>query len=110
MLIKLFPERHIPRLIIFAADALVCCFSLFIAYLLRFNFIIPPHESARFILVFPLLLTVRAVTFFLFKTYAGIIRYTSTRDATRILISLAAGSGFIALINPIGYFINEKFL
>ena len=39
------------------------------------------------------------ISFALFKTYTGIIRYTSTRDATRILIVLAAGSGLMALIS-----------
>ncbi|MEP7265407.1 MAG: nucleoside-diphosphate sugar epimerase/dehydratase [Bacteroidota bacterium] len=110
MRIKLFPERHIPRLIIFAADIAVCCFSLFIAYLLRFNFQLPAYEIASFKYVFPLVIVVRASTFYLFKTYAGIIRYTSTRDATRILTALAVGGAFIALINPIGYLLREKFL
>lgn len=109
MRIKLFPERHIPRLIIFAVDICVCCFSLFIAYLLRFNFQLPAYEVASFVYVFPLVIAVRAFTFYLFKTYAGIIRYTSTRDATRILTALAVGSAFIALINPIGYLLREKF-
>jgi FlaA1/EpsC-like NDP-sugar epimerase len=110
MRIKLFPERHIPRLIIFVVDIAVCCFSLFIAYLLRFNFQLPAHEVESFRYVFPLVITVRAISFYLFKTYAGIIRYTSTRDATRILTALAVGAGFIALINPIGYLLREKFL
>ncbi len=110
MRIKLFPERHIPRLIIFAVDIAVCCFSLFIAYLLRFNFQLPAHEVESFRYVFPLVIAVRAISFYIFKTYAGIIRYTSTRDATRILTALAVGAGFIALINPIGYLLREKFL
>jgi FlaA1/EpsC-like NDP-sugar epimerase len=109
MRIKLFPERHIPRLIIFLADIVVCCLSLFVAYLLRFNFQLPDYEIDNFRYVFPLVISVRAISFLLFRTYAGIIRYTSTKDATRILTALAAGAAFIALINPIGYFWREKF-
>lgn len=109
MRIKLFPERHIPRLIIFIIDIAVCMLSLYVAFLLRFNFQLPDYELVRFPMVFTLVVTVRAISFLIFKTYAGIIRYTSTRDALRILTTLATAAGFIALINPIGYLISERF-
>lgn len=109
MRLKLFPERHIPRLIIFIGDIVVSCLSLYVAYLLRFNFLLPDYEIYSFRWVFPLVIAVRAATFLIFKTYAGIIRYTSTKDATRILTALAAGAAFIALINPIGYWWRDKF-
>ena len=109
MILKLFPDRHIPRLIIFFADVLVCCISVYVAYLIRFNFQIPAIEIDSFRYVFPIIIGTRLITFYLFKTYTGIIRYTSTRDATRILIVLAAGSAFFALINPITYYFTGKF-
>ena len=109
MTIKLFPDRHIPRLIIFVADVVVCCISVYVAYLIRFNFQIPAIEVQSFRFVFPIIIGTRILTFYFFKTYTGIIRYTSTRDATRILIVLAAGSAFFALLNPVVYFFTEKF-
>jgi FlaA1/EpsC-like NDP-sugar epimerase len=97
-------ERHIPRLIIFIADSFICLLSLFIAYLLRFNFTIPATENSTFNYVFPFVLGVRIVSFLIFKTYAGIIRYTGTRDTMRILLTLAAGSVFTVIVNLISYF------
>ena len=110
MSLRLFPDRHIPRLIIFAGDVIVCCISLYVAYLIRFNFQIPEIEIQSFLFVYPVVIGIRIISFALFKTYTGIIRYTSTRDATRILIVLAAGSGLMALINPVSYLITEKFI
>ena len=110
MILKLFPDRHIPRMIIFIADVLVCCISVYVAYLIRFNFRISAIEIQSFRFVFPIIIGTRILTFYFFKTYTGIIRYTSTRDASRILIVLAAGSSFFALINPVTYFFAQKFI
>ena len=110
MILKLFPDRHIPRMIIFAGDVLACCLCLFTAYLIRFNFLIPLTEIQSFRYVFPVVILTRIITFYIFKTYTGIIRYTSTRDASRILLVLGAGSVFFALLNPVFYLFTEKFV
>lgn len=47
--------------------------------------------------------TVRAASFLLSKSYAGIIRYTSTKDAQRIFMVLTIGSIFFALLNIVTY-------
>jgi FlaA1/EpsC-like NDP-sugar epimerase len=110
MRIKLFPERHIPRLVIFFVDITVCSFSLFFAYLIRFEFSIPSHHIQSLRYIIPLVIIIRAITFYFFKTYSGIIRYTSTRDATRILTALAIGSAFFAAINPLVFLVRDQFL
>jgi FlaA1/EpsC-like NDP-sugar epimerase len=103
-------ERNIPRLIIFLADSFICLLSLFIAYLLRFNFTIPSTENSTFNYVFPFMLAVRLSSFLLFKTYAGIIRYTGTRDAMRILLTLSAGSVFTILANLVSFQFTGTYL
>ena len=102
MILK-FPDRYISRIIIFAGDVIVCCLSIFIAYLLRFNFHIPENELQSLRYVFPFVISIRIISFYIFKTYSGIIRYTSTRDAVRILGVVAAGSVFFGLVNPLSY-------
>src|ERR1035437_3638515 len=80
-------ERTAPRWIIFLIDLLICLFSLVLAYLLRFNFAsIPQVEIDTFPLVFPFVIGTRALSFILARTYKGIVRYTSSKDAQRIFI------------------------
>ena len=80
------------------------------AYLLRFNFAIPQIEIAAFYYMFPTVILVRIITFFIFKTYAGIIRYTSTGDAFRLLLTLATGTIILAGLNLISYLISHKYI
>lgn len=81
-----------------------------VAYLLRFNFAIPQVEIDTFYYMFPIVIGVRILSFFIFKTYAGIIRYTSTGDALRLLITLASGTVTLAILNIISYQFTEKYV
>lgn len=100
---KSFLDRNIPRYLIFLADSLICLVSLYIAYQVRFNFSIPQTELNTFYFVFPFFALVRMSSFLVFRTYAGIIRYTSTRDSFRILLTLLSGSLVLVLANLIRY-------
>ncbi|MDQ3049918.1 MAG: polysaccharide biosynthesis protein [Bacteroidota bacterium] len=100
-------NNNLPRSFIFLADLVIVFFSLISAYLIRFNFRIPDVEIATFYYVFPVVLGVRALSFYLFKTSSGIIRYTSTKDVFRILIAVLTGSVFFALLNPVTYLARE---
>lgn len=96
-------DKNIPRIAVFFTDIIICWISVSIAYLLRFNFHIPDSEINTFIYVFPFLLVVRGVSFVIAKTYNGIIRYTGTRDASRIILTLSIGSTCMAAVNLISY-------
>ncbi|MEI6490099.1 MAG: nucleoside-diphosphate sugar epimerase/dehydratase, partial [Bacteroidota bacterium] len=103
-------KRNMPRWVIFFIDIGICLFSLILAYLVRFNFSIPRIEIDAFPLVFSLVLLVRALSFYLTKTYQGIVKYTSSKDAQRIFIVVSIGSIFYVLVNGLFYyFINRKF-
>ena len=103
-------DKNAPRLLIWIGDLLVCFLALIVAYQLRFNFAVPTVELVTYPIVFPVVIGVRALIFILFRTYQGIIRYTSTRDAMRILITLTSGSVLLALSNPVSYYFTEKYL
>lgn len=105
-----FQNRSMPRVVIFLLDMIICLISTVIAYLVRFNFNVPEVETATFYYVFPLILSVRAASFFISRIYSGIIRYTGTRDAVRILITLAIGSILLAIGNIISYFSIQIYL
>lgn len=108
--IKHLPDRSLPRLVIFSIDLLICTLSIGLAYLVRFNFNVPKVEIDTFYVVFPFMLFVRAISFIISKVYAGIIRYTGTRDTFRILITLSIGSALFALSNLASYTISGKFI
>src|SRR5258708_5601373 len=103
----LLTERNTPRWIIFLFDVAVCIGSLMLAYLLRFNFHIPKADIDRFFYSFPTLVIVRAGSFYISKIYAGIIRYTSTKDAQRVFFTVTGGTLFFFAANFIAFrFIN----
>lgn len=104
-------NQNMPRWLVFLVDLFFVFCSVILAYLVRFNFNIPGHEMLLLPKAMITIILVRSVSFFIAKTYAGIIRYTSTEDASRIFIVILAGSILISLLNVISYyFINEKFL
>lgn len=107
----IFQNSYTPRWIIFFIDIFIVLISILGAYLLRFNFHIPNDYLLSLKITIPLVLFIRTVGFFLGKTYAGIIRYTSTKDAERIFLVIMLGSLSIFGINIISYFIsNSTFL
>lgn len=105
---ELLPDKHTPRWIIFCVDLAICLFSVLLAYLLRFNFAVPPEEIHSFYYVIPFVLIVRGGSFLILRTYAGIIRYTGTRDAQRIFIAVSSGTATFVAANIISFSITEK--
>jgi len=88
----------------------ICLFSLLLAYLVRFNFSIPKVEIEAFPIVFGIVLGIRAISFFFSKTYQGIVKYTSSKDAQRIFGVISIGSILFILVNTIFYFfVNHTF-
>jgi FlaA1/EpsC-like NDP-sugar epimerase len=106
-----FPKQNTPRWIIFLIDTGICLCSIILAYYLRFNFALPPDEVTAIPKALLLVLLVRTILFIAGKTYAGIIRYTSTRDALRVFIVISAGSIVFGFTNVFFYyFVNEKYI
>jgi FlaA1/EpsC-like NDP-sugar epimerase len=103
--------RNTPRWIIFLIDVLITLFAVALAYLLRFNFAaIPAVEIELLDVVIATIAVCRIVSFYIGKIYAGIVRYTSSKDAQRIFITNSIATLTIILINTIRYyFIDEKF-
>ncbi|NSW45721.1 MAG: polysaccharide biosynthesis protein [Bacteroidales bacterium] len=104
-------RKTTPRWIIFSVDVLICFIALHIAYLIRFNFSIPQNEWIPYIYyVLPIVILVRSFSFYLFKTYAGIVRYTGVEDSLRILKVLFAGSIIFIIINVLTYWFKAIFI
>lgn len=94
----IFRSTSTPSWIILIIDLAVAAASLFLAYLLRFNFVIPEIETATFPLVFPVFVVVRLLWFFVFGIHKTIIRYTNEDDTIDVLQAVITGSlSFLAL-------------
>ena len=105
-------RKNIPRWIIFFIDLGICFVSLALAYLLRFNFAsIPKVEVDTFPVVFSSVLGLRALSFLISKTYAGIVRYTGSKDAQRIFI-VNITTTLVFILSNLGkyYLYNGTFL
>jgi FlaA1/EpsC-like NDP-sugar epimerase len=107
----LLTRQNMPRWVIFLFDMLFVIFAVLLAYMVRFNFHVPPEEIKFWPQVFSIVLIIRALSFILFRTYAGIIRYTSTEDAVRIFLVVFGGSLVFVLGNIFSfYLVNDRFL
>ncbi len=78
--------------------------------MLRFNFHIPEVELPSMPKVVAAVLIIRALSFAIAKSYAGIIRYTTTDDAFRIIIVNLSTAFLLGIINLISfYFVNSLY-
>ncbi len=106
-----FTRQNTPRWLIYLIDLFIVVCSVNLAFLLRFNFAIPATELKGLPGAFCCIVIVRACSFFIARSYAGIIRYTTTSDALRVVVTIFTGSVLFGLINIVTYFfINKSFL
>ena len=98
-----FIRSFLPRWSILLIDVFLCFCSLILAYLLRFNFVIPLSERVTFIYVFPFVLVSRGISFYVTGLYRNIIRYMGSRDVVQIVLILSAVSVFFAISNVVIY-------
>ena len=106
----LLPKKNTPRSLIFIIDIFICIFSIFIAYLLRFNFQIPEIDRNDMPFVIGYIILIRTISFIIGKTYAGIIRYTSSKDAQRIFVVISIGSIVLGITDIITYNLQAKLI
>ena len=100
-----FPESYTPRWIVFLIDLIICSISISSAFLLRFNFEIPESYFNTLSFIIPFVLFFRSITFLIFKSYAGIIRYSGAKDTERIFLVAISGSLIFIVINAINFFL-----
>jgi len=89
-------------------DILICVFAYTVSYLVRFEFAPPANEVELAKYFLPLFLLIRISSFFIGKTYTGIIRFTSSQDTFRIFNVVTLGSAGIAILNLSKYFFADN--
>ena len=109
-LTKYFSHRYAPRWLILGIDTCIVLVAVIGAALLRFNF----NLNADFFdhLVFDAFVVagVRLCFFIVFRTYSGIIRFTSLEDGQRIFKALVSGTLVLLSFNMVSYLATGSFL
>ncbi len=103
-------KKHTPRWLILLIDLLITIFSIVFAFLLRFNFNLNDNyfKTIQYVVLYAFF--VRLALFLITKSYAGIIRYTGTKDTIRILLVVTYSNIFYIIINFISHFIKVPYI
>ena len=94
------PQR---RLLLFVAYLGLAALSNWMAFFLRFDEVIPASQWELFASMLPLLLAIRALTFYPFRLYDGLWRYTSLWDIRDLALSIALSSLVFAGMVRLGF-------
>lgn len=91
--IWVFKNHSLPRWLVLLLDLSTVFFSFLIAYMLRYNFEVYSFEISMVFRQAFFVLVVYALFILIFKSYTGMIRHTTIRDAYKIILT-----NFISLI------------
>ena len=80
------------RLALFAFDIVLGCLSLYLAYWLRYEGMLPPDILANYSSLVPLVLVSRSLPYFYFGFYTRFWKYSSLEDLIQILKAVAIGT------------------
>lgn len=97
----------VSRFVILGIDLTLCLGSFLLATLLRFNFNIPFYVVELLPATGLLVLAMRGLGFYIFKSYSGVIKYTSEKDARRVLSALVLSTGAMFAFNRHTYLFND---
>jgi FlaA1/EpsC-like NDP-sugar epimerase len=108
-------ERSSKRIVmsnylILITDVVLILFSIFLAYLLRFNFSIPDSEMAPLPWIMGYMTLVRLIFLFAGKSYTGNIRFMNLLEVLRIYLFNILGSVVFIATNIVSYYLINKTL
>ncbi len=93
-----YKVRILPRWLVFLLDLFLVCFCIFLSRMLKLNFNWDHmNDGLRFMML--VVLGVNAVLFYIFKSYAGIVRYTNLEDTSRLVMVNAIAAFFYLVVN-----------
>ena len=103
LLVSLTYKRRLLEVIL---DFFIVSFAYYLAFVIRFDFVLDDFNMQLYLASLPLVLTATYSAFFLFGIYRGVWRYTSLED----LVRLAKGVGGGALLAVIGILLVYRFV
>ncbi len=105
-MITLLSKNHTPIWIKLLIDLSICAVSVPLAFLIRYNMVMPDEAKNVFYIPVLIILSARALFFIIFGIHKSISRYTNTEDIVKLFFSILLGSLLIGLINIIIYYIH----
>lgn len=92
-------NRVLSRSAILLIDLFIILFSCLLTYLLRFGFwgLAHPEVSLQGAILTLTLIVCNSIFFVVFKTFSGILRFSSFRDLLKIVFALSAGYALSSL-------------
>ena len=94
----------ISRYVLFFSDILIVVLSVFLSYLLRFNFSIPDSELQPLPFILLYIVGVRVVFFLLSRSYSTNLTYLNLMDVLRVYFFTILGSLFLLLSDVVLYY------
>ena len=92
-------STYVPRWIIFCLDVFIVSFSSLLSYFLMSNLKVDFYDTLDAYLRYGLVVLVNSIFFLVFRTYSGIIRYSTFTDGLKLLASTSASFFLLVLIN-----------
>ena len=100
-----------PRWVIFLMDLFLSIVALYIAFQLRFNFNVPDFYQKQLLIALPYFVAIKALCFFVFRTYTGMIRFTGLQDSLRLFAATFMATIILGGTNFVWYyFVNGSYL
>ena len=90
--------RILPRWLVFLLDLFLVCFCVFLSRTLKMNFNME-HVKVGLNFMLCYVLGINAILFYVFKSYAGIVRYTNLEDTSRLVMVNAIAAFFYLVLN-----------
>ena len=99
---------YLPRWIILSIDICILFISAVCTFLLLQNLTLKFYDTLSIPVRYGLMITINAIYFLFFRTYAGIIRHSTFIDGIKILLSTFFGFVTLLVINYSSYFISGQ--
>lgn len=91
--------KYFSRWKVLQMDLLLSVLSLLLAYLLRFNFVLPLGDLPSLYIVIPVVLLVKLIVFALTRSHEGIVRHTHILDAKKVFIAVTLSQLIIGVLS-----------
>jgi FlaA1/EpsC-like NDP-sugar epimerase len=104
----LFSFEYLPRWVVFFMDIFLTIFSSEVSYLIVRSLRVKFYDTIDVPTRYGIIVLVYSIFFIIFKTYSGIIRYSTFIDGIKLLYSTLCALFTLIIINYTAYFLIGK--
>lgn len=97
---------YLPRWIIICIDIVILIFASFLTYYIISNLTLRFYDTYSLSTRYLIIIVSNVLCFIAFRTYAGIIRYSTFIDALRLLLSTFSAFIILVVLNYVHYFVT----